>query len=222
MDNEYPNVTFENRMRKIENDIKQLGDLAIKSNEEVISLINAPDETLYEAIAKRSGEIDLKAVNLERDCITFMATEKPVAHDLIFVESSIRIISHIKRIGRLLMKISQSLKNIQDIEITEKTKTDLDSIAKYVKGMLEKSIEAFLNEDIQKARELTIDDDEVDDLYDSILEQSMIMIENSKSVPKFMDLIMIARNFERIADKTVNIGSRIVFMQTLKRPDIEQ
>ena len=64
MDNEYPNVTFENRMRKIENDIKQLGDLAIKSNEEVISLINAPDETLYEAIAKRSGEIDLKAVNL--------------------------------------------------------------------------------------------------------------------------------------------------------------
>ena len=215
MDNEYPNVTFENRMRKIENDIKQLGDLAIKSNEEVISLINAPDETLYEAIAKRSGEIDLKG-------ITFMATEKPVAHDLIFVESSIRIISHIKRIGRLLMKISQSLKNIQDIEIPEKTKTDLDSIAKYVKGMREKSIEAFLNEDIQKARELTIDDDEVDDLYDSILEQSMIMIENSKSVPKFMDLIMIARNFERIADKTVNIGSRIVFMQTLKRPDIEQ
>ena len=85
-------------------------------------------------------------------------------------------------LAELAKKASYILGDGFDIEIIEahhNLKLDAPSGTAL---MLEKSIEAFLNEDIQKARELTIDDDEVDDLYDSILEQSMIMIENSKSV----------------------------------------
>ncbi|MDO5823252.1 phosphate uptake regulator PhoU [Methanobrevibacter sp.] len=221
MDKEYPSISFENRITKIKYNIEELGNLAIKSNKEVISLFDCYDEKLYNNILNRSKEIDIKAVDLERECITFMATEQPVAHDLIFIESATRVISHIKRIGRLLMKTAESIKNIQKIEISDKIIKELICMGNYVQDMLEKSVYAFLNQDMQKARQLAIDDDEVDEIYDSILAQTMLMIENKEIISHFMDLILLARNFERIADKTVNIGSRIIFMQTFKRPDIE-
>ncbi len=88
----------------------------------------------------------------------------------------------------------------------------------YIKVMLKKSIFAFLNRDTQKAKELSQDDDEIDELYEFILNDSMEMIEDKKI---FIEIISIARHFERIADKTVNIGSRILFVRTFKRPDIE-
>lgn len=88
----------------------------------------------------------------------------------------------------------------------------------YIEVMLKKSIFAFLNKDTQKAKELSHDDDEIDELYEFILNDSIDMIEDRKIL---IEIISIARHFERIADKTVNIGSRIFFVMDFKRPDIE-
>ena len=87
--------------------------------------------------------------------------------------------------------------------------------------MIKKSIFAFLNHDIEKSKELAADDDQIDDLYDTILEEATEMIESKESVPDFLKVITVVRYLERIADKTVNIGSRVIFMETFKRPEID-
>ncbi|OEC94915.1 MULTISPECIES: PhoU domain-containing protein [Methanobrevibacter] len=218
MDKEYPSISFKNRFKKIESDIEELNDLAIKSNMDVVKLFEEFNENLYFDILNRSNEMDIKTIDLERECIKFMATEQPVAHDLIFMESVIRVISHIKRIGRLFLKIAQSIKNIKDVEIPELIIKKLCYMGDYIEVMLKKSIFAFLNKDTQKAKELSHDDDEIDELYEFILNDSIDMIEDRKIL---IEIISIARHFERIADKTVNIGSRIFFVMDFKRPDIE-
>lgn len=218
MDNEYPRVSFENRLKKIESEIEELGELAITSNEDIVKLLENFTEELYFDVLNRSNEIDIKAIDLERDCIKFIATEHPLAHDLMFIESAIRIVSHIKRIGRLFMKIAESIKNTHDEEVPELIIKKLIYMGDYIQAMLKKSTFSFLSRDTQKAKELTHDDDTIDELYDSILNDSIEMIENKKI---FMEIISIARHFERIADKTVNIGSRTLFSITFKRPDIE-
>lgn len=218
MDKGYPSISFKNKMEKIENNIEELGELAIKSNKEVVKLLDAYDDDLYFNILNRSNEIDIKTIDLERECIGFMATEQPVANDLIFIESTIRIISHIKRIGRLFMKSAESIKNIQNSDIDKIIIKKLSYMGDYIHFMLKKSIFAFLNQDMIKAKELASDDDKADELYDSILEQSIDIVEDKIL---FINIISVIRYFERIADKTVNIGSRIIFMKTFKRPEIE-
>lgn len=218
MDKEYPSISFKNRFKKIENDIEELNELAIKSNVEVVKLFDEFNENLYFDILNRSNEIDIKTIDLERECIKFIATEQPVVHDLIFIESVIRVISHIKRIGRLFLKIAQSINNIKDIDIPDLIIKKLCYMGDYIEVMLKKSIFAFLNKDTQKAKELSHDDDEIDELYEFILNDSIDMIEDRKIL---IEIISIARHFERIADKTVNIGSRIFFVMDFKRPDIE-
>ena len=77
-------------------------------------------------------------------------------------------------------------------------------------------------DNMDKAKELSSDDDKMDEFYDSILnEVTATMVEDNDLIPYIIDVIFLARYFERIADKAVSIGSRTVFMLTLKRPDID-
>ncbi|MGN0177288.1 MAG: phosphate signaling complex PhoU family protein [Methanobrevibacter sp.] len=221
MHKEYPSITFKNRIEHIEKSIEELGELAIKSNEDVISLLDNYDENTYLDVLNRSNEVDIKTIDLEKECISFMAIEQPVASDLMFIESGIRILSHIKRICRLFMKIAESIKNLQDVKVPEIIIKKLSYMGNRTQYMIKKSIFAFLNHDIEKSKELAADDDQIDDLYDTILEEATEMIESKESVPDFLKVITVVRYLERIADKTVNIGSRVIFMETFKRPEID-
>ena len=221
MNKEYPSISFKNRIENIAKNIEELGDLTIISNNDTVSLLECYDESTYLNILNRSNDVDIKTIDLEKECISFMAIEQPVARDLMFIESSLRLLSHIKRICRLFMKIAESIKNIQNIEIPEIIIMKLKYMGNCTQYMIKKSIFAFLNQDTEKAKELSVDDDKIDELYDSILEQSTDIIKNKESIQYFLKVITIARYFERIADKTVNIGSRTIFMKTFKRPEIE-
>ena len=207
MDEKTPSISFQHRMDNIKEDYKELGNLAIKLNADVVKLLEDYDETVY---------------RVERVCIKFMATEQPLAKDLMFIESTLRVISHIKRVGHLCLKIAESIKNIQGVNIPKKILNELALMGDYIQFMLKKSFMVFLNHDLDKARELAIDDDKIDELYESILnEVTTTMVNDEELVPYIVDTIFLARHFERIADKAVSIGSRTIFMITLKRPGID-
>ena len=222
MDEKFPSVTFQNRMNSIKEDYKELGNLAIKLNGSVVKLLEKYDESIYDDIEKCSNIIDIKTIDLERECIRFLATEQPLAKDLMFIESTLRVISHFKRICHLFLKIAKSIKNIQEADIPEKILKELAYMGDYTLVMLKKAFFVFLNQDLDKAKELSSDDDKMDEFYDSILnEVTATMVEDNDLIPYIIDVIFLARYFERIADKAVSIGSRTVFMLTLKRPDID-
>ena len=222
MDEKTPSISFQHRMDNIKEDYNELGNLAIKLNADVVKLLEDYDETVYRGIFENSNTLDIKTINLERVCIKFMATEQPLAKDLMFIESTLRVISHIKRVGHLCLKIAESIKNIQGVNIPKKILNELALMGDYIQFMLKKSFMVFLNHDLDKARELAIDDDKIDELYESILnEVTTTMVNDEELVPYIVDTIFLARHFERIADKAVSIGSRTIFMITLKRPGID-
>jgi len=85
--------------------------------------------------------------------------------------------------------------------------------------MLSKSFYAFLNQNLDIAKELREDDDKVDNLFDSILEQvTNNMFEEKEKINQNINLIFIARSLERIGDRAVDIGGRTIFMLTFKKP----
>lgn len=223
MSEKTPGISFQNRMENIVDDYRELGNLAIRLNGDVVKLLENYDESVHKSISAGSNTLDIKTINLERVCIRFMATEQPLAKDLLFIESMLRVISHIKRVGHLCAKIADSIRNIHEVPIPEKILNQMALMGEYIGVMLKKSFSVFLNHDLDKARELDRDDDKIDELYDSILnEVTSTMINDAEFAPYIIDTIFLVRYMERIADKAVSIGSRTIFMITLKRPGIDE
>ena len=171
MSEKTPGISFQNRMDNIVEDYRELGNLAIRLNGDVVKLLENYDESVHKSISTGSNTLDIKTINLERVCIRFMATEQPLAKDLLFIESMLRVISHIKRVGHLCAKIADSIRNIREVPIPEKILNQLALMGEYIGVMLKKSFSVFLNQDLDKARELDSDDDKIDELYDSILNE---------------------------------------------------
>ena len=218
----YPSISFKTRMKKVTEDSEKLGQLAIESQRVAVDLLENFDKSKVEDLRKQTDEIDVFTIELERKCIRFIASEQPFASDLMYIEATLRNISHIKRIGHLAMNIADAIDQINFENVPKKLVKELAYMGDYVHLMLTKSIKAFLNQDLEKARELNSDDDKVDELFDNVLTQSTsLMSESKEGIENFVQLIFIARYLERSADRAVNIGNRTIFMLTLKRPDIK-
>jgi len=219
MDKKYPSISFKNRINSVKKEAGKIGQLAIETHKEAITLIENYDENIAKDVIERGKQIDEAVFNLERMCIRFMAVEQPLAGDLMFIESTIRISSHIKRIGYLASNIADTSKFITDIKPPERLMEDLQYMADYVQMMLSKGIHSFLDQNLDTAKELRKDDDKVDDLFDSVLNQvTDAMFKDKESITSLINLVFIARFLERIGDRSVDIGSRTIFMLTLKKP----
>lgn len=219
MDKEYPRISFKNRINNVKDEAEKMGQMVIESHRKAITLLTEYDEKVAEEVIAKSKEIDEAGFDLERRCIRFIAVEQPVAGDLMFIESTIRINSHLKRIGYLAANMAELAVLIKDTPVPDKLMEDLQYMSDYVQMMLSKGIYAFLDQNIDMAKELRNDDDKVDDLFDSILEQvTDVMFEDKENITQTINIIFIARFLERIADRAVDIGSRTIFMMTFKKP----
>ncbi|KZX15472.1 hypothetical protein MBCUT_14670 [Methanobrevibacter cuticularis] len=219
MDKEYPRISFKNRINNVKDEAEKIGQMAIESHRKAITLLNKYDEKVAKEVVTKSKEIDESTFNLERMCIKFLAAEQPVAGDLMFIESTIRIASHIKRIAYLASNIADASVSIKDIQVPDKLTEDIQYMADYVQMMLSKAIYAFLDQNVDMSKELRKDDDKVDDIFDSVLEQvTQAMFEDKENIAQIINFLFIARFLERIGDRAVNIGQRTIYMVTLKKP----
>lgn len=219
MDKEYPRISFKNRINNVKDEAEKIGQMVIESHRKAITLLSDYNENIAEEVIAKSKEIDEAGFDLERRCIRFIAVEQPVAGDLMFIESTIRINSHIKRIAYLASNIAELSVLIKDASVPDKLMEDLQYMADYVQMMLSKGIYAFLDQNVDMAKELRKEDDKVDDLFDSILQQvTDVMSEDKENITQTINIIFIARFLERIGDRAVDIGSRTIFMLTFKKP----
>ncbi|MCL2115318.1 MAG: phosphate signaling complex protein PhoU [Methanobrevibacter sp.] len=219
MDRDYPRISFRNRINSVKDEAEKIGQMVIESHRKAITLLSKYDEKIAKEVKSAGKEIDEATFDLERMCIRFLAAEQPLAGDLMFIESTIRVSSHIKRISILAANIAEVSALIKEVNIPDKLKEDLQYMADYVQMMLSKGIYAFLDQNVDMAKELRSDDDKVDDLFDTILEQvTDCMFKDKETINQIINLVFIARFLERIGDRAVEIGQRTIFMLTLKKP----
>ena len=221
--NEYPTFIFEERMESIKKYLKDYCNETLELHRKTSSLLVNFDDKKASEIIEKSKELDVFGYEIERSCIRFIAMEQPLASDLMYIESSIRVISHVKRIAYLCKNIAESAATIEGIEVQNNVIGDLEYMADYVQIMLNRGFGSFCNQDVSVARELAIDDDKVDDIFDTILSKTTdILTEKTDNALEIVNIIFIARYLERIADRVVNIGERVIFINTHKRPHIEE
>jgi len=219
MTKKYPRLSFRKRMKELRSDLEEMGDLALITYKNAISTLFNYDDELAKEVVDNGEKIDKMNYFLENKTMSVIAAEQPVAKDLRFIESSLKVGSHLKRMSYLAVNITEVARHLKDEEVPEKPMGDIKEMADLVEKMVKKSITSFLNEDIELSRELHRDDDAVDDLFDKALQDITASIFDEKdSINYMVYLLFLARFLERIADRSESIGDRTIFMITCEKP----
>jgi len=176
-----------------------------------LSLINRNDK-MAEAVLAGDQEIDLLEVTIEEDCLKLLALHQPVANDLRFIISVLKINNDLERVGDLAVGIAErSLYLIDQPAIT--IPFDMSAMMNTVESMLTRSIEALVNQDVQKAYRVRAEDDRVDAMNREMY--ALVTTEIPKH-PEHINILLqnlsISRHLERIADHASNIAEDVIYM----------
>lgn len=220
MDKRYPRIRFQKRLDEMRKEVDKMGQATLKAYRDAFSAFNEYDGELVKGVIQANKDIHQMNFQLEHDAMSIIAAEQPVASDLRFIEASLKIGSHLKRIAGLAANIAEISRQVKDEEIPEKPMIDLKHMADIVEGMVSKSIAAYLGQNMNVARELHRDDDKVDDLFDHTLKAiTTSMFQDKDAISYLIYLLFMARFLERIADRAENIGDRTIFMITCEKRD---
>ena len=176
-----------------------------------------------EALVERDGEkdrrviqgdrvIDNMEVEIEEMCVNLLALQQPMARDLRMLTSALKIANDLERVGDHAVNIAQSSLRLADHRAIA-PEPEIVEMARLARDMLSDALEAFIRGDARAGREVCRRDDKVDALHRSVFRILLThMMEDPHMIGAGMELFLVSRNLERIADLATNIGEDVVFL----------
>ncbi|MEN6537111.1 MAG: phosphate signaling complex protein PhoU [Bryobacteraceae bacterium] len=179
-------------------------------HESVLSLTERSEDRARRVLVDEA-RINQMEIQIDDRVTDLLARYQPMATDLRLLTSVLKINSDLERMGDLAVNIvERSLSLIRQEPV--KPLIDIPQMARLVESMVRRSLDAFVKRDANLAREVLLADDAVDDLRDNILRELIgFMQRDPSTVARALDLILVARNLERIADHSTNIAEDVVF-----------
>ena len=169
---------------------------------------------LARTIVSYDREIDQKEREIESQCLKLLLRQHPVARDLRFISAALKMVTDMERVGDQAADISEIVSYIAQ-EGYIKQLEHIPKMAEKAVHMVKRAVDAFINRDLDLARAVIDMDDEVDGLFDVIKRELIELIhQNSDMGAQALDLLMIAKYFERIGDHAVNIAEWVEFAIT--------
>lgn len=203
---------FDEELNNLKEKLMQMAALA----EESITLAVRSLKERNEAYAQRvfEGEETLNLLDIEIDNLgmQLFALRQPMAVDLRLITATMRIAVELERIGDLAVNIAQrSLELLKQPPL--KPLIDIPRMADIAQQMVRDAIDAFVNKNDKLAKNVCERDDEVDDLNDQIFRELLTyMMQDPKTIEIAVELILVGRHLERIADHATNIGEDVIYM----------
>ena len=206
--------TFETEIKQVKDDVLMLGSMVEESILNTVDALKKRDLKAAQKILEGDRAINKKRFEIESQLMILIATQQPMAHDLRLLASIMEIISELERMGDYAKGIANINIRMGD-EPLLKPLIDVPRMAEKGADMLHRSLTAFVNEDIETARRIPVEDDIVDGLYLQIYRELMtIVIADPTTIERANWLLWVAHNLERFADRVTNICERTVFVVT--------
>ena len=203
---------FTKELENIKKRILALGAMVEERVQMAIKAIDNNDSDLAQEIIKKDYEIDETEVEIEEECLKVLALHQPMAIDLRFIVAVIKINAELERIGDQAVNIAER------VDVTAKREQldyyfDYSTMGEKAQAMLKMSLDALIQLDYDLAFKVVIMDDEVDKIkeeaYDKI---KKAMGENPDKIGYLINLFLISRHLERLADHATNIAEEVVYL----------
>ena len=203
---------FDRELEKLKKKILSLGALVEERVYLAIKAIENRDPDLAKRIIRSDHEIDETEVEVEEECLKILALYQPVAVDLRFIVAVIKINNDLERIGDEAVNIAERIQSIAK-RSTFSFHFDYTEMAEIAAAMLKQSLDALVNLDIDTAFRVITMDDEVDDIQRNAYSQiKQAMREHPEEMTYLINLYLISRHLERVADHATNIAEEVVYL----------
>jgi phosphate transport system protein len=206
--------TFKRDLQSLQDELLILGSMVEEALIESVELLKKRDLDGSRRLMEKDRRINKKRFDIENDTLTLIATQQPMAGDLRTLAAVLEIATELERIGDYAKGIANINLMIGE-EPLVKPLIDIPRMAEKARDMLHRALEAFVKRNVELAKIIPDEDDEVDDLYNQVYRELITLImANPKNIDQSTYLLWVAHNLERTADRVINICERVVFTVT--------
>lgn len=218
-----PREILDQKIRYLMDQILVLDSMVENATLEAVEALKRRDLDLARYVYQGDLQINAKRFEIENDCIITIATQQPImAGDLRLLASILEVTSEIERMGdyaKGIAKIAMALGTQPPV----KPLIDIPRMAELAVSMLHRATGAFVNRDVEVARQIPGEDDEVDALYNQVYRELVaIMFSDPSTIDRSNYLMWVAHNLERMADRVTNICERTVYTVTGQMREIDR
>jgi len=214
-----PRETYQRRLDQLSADVAEMGELVVDRVETSLSALETGEEELARAVIEGDAGINETYLDLEGDCIELFALQQPVAGDLRFLTSTFKILTDLERIGDLATNLGEYARSAGGDTTPD---IGVAPIGRDAVGLVERSLDAYADGDVEACRSIAAADDEIDTLCQRASQRVVRdLIEREADadlwdIEQLLDdvsaLLLTIRDIERIADHAVNIAARTLYM----------
>ena len=213
--------TFEIEIQKLKDEIISLSSMVEKAILDSVDALKHRDIPRSQEIYANDKLINQKRFKIENDVMIAIATQQPMAHDLRLLASLLDVAGELERMGDYAKGIAK-INVVMGDQPLLKPLIDLPRMAEKTADMLHRAITAFSNEDVDTARSIPDEDDEIDALYTQIYRELMTyVIQDPAAIERSNWLLWAAHNMERVGDRVTNICERTIFIVTGEMEEID-
>jgi phosphate transport system protein len=203
---------FENELNELRRLILELGAKTELMTAKSLESLTKRDSDIAQKVIKQDIEVNQLEVDVNELCMQMMALRQPTSIDLRFITTGLKIASDLERVGDLAVNLSERALELNE-EPPLKRYIELPRMAEVSSRMLRESLDSFLNEDVELARKVIQDDDEVDDMNEELFRELLTyMLDDPRNIGRATRLTFISKYLERVADHATNIAEAVIFM----------
>jgi phosphate transport system protein len=203
---------FEQELHELKEQLLLMGGRAESIVRKSIESLRRSDAVLAQQVFDDDRAMDRQEIDVEERCLRLLALQQPLAGDLRFITAALKISNDLERVGDHAVNIAGGTVRLAGKPLL-KPLVDIPRMADLAVGMLHESLDAFVRRDAESARRLVRRDDEVDDLNRQVFRELLsYMIEDPSTITRALELVLVARNLERVADLATNVAEEVVFI----------
>ena len=204
---------FDDELKGLNQDILKMGAYAEEAIYLSIEALKNRDKELAKKIIANDNNVDSLELAVDEKCIDLIARYQPMAKDLRFITTGMKINSELERIADIAVDIAQRTLEIADSPLL-KPLVDIPKLAAVAQKMVKMAIDSFVKGDIVLAKEVLCSDPEANALRNMIHKELVedFMMKDASTAPRAVQLLLVSRFLERICDHATNIAENVIYM----------
>ena len=207
---------FHEELEALKQTLLAMGGLVEDQIRRAMRALLERDDVLAQEVIDRDQQVNAYDVEVDETCVSLLALHQPTAGDLRFITTAMKIVTDLERIGDQAVNIAQRVLELNR-EPQLKPYIDLPRMAEKAQHMVKESLDAFVARDTELARKVCAEDADVDALKEQLFRELLtFMMEDPKTIPRAIRLILISRFMERVADHATNIAEMVIYLVDAK------
>ncbi len=205
-------TVFDEELQHLKEKLLKMGSLVEDAIKFSVQALVERDNELAQKIIDNDRLINALDVEIDEESIRLIALRQPMAGDLRFITTAMKITTDMERMGDLGVNIAERALELNKEPIL-KPYIDIPKMREIAQGMTRDALDAFVRKDKKLAMDVIMRDDEVDDLKHSVLEElAFFMVQDPTTVTRAMKISFVAQYLERVADHATNIAEMVVYL----------